>query len=291
MAKDAERPATSVAFTHRDRVYWPEAGITKQGLANYYAMVWPWIEKHIVARPLVLLRCPNGIAQGGFFQKHPWAGLDPHILKIRDPHEEQRILGIKSFDGLMALVQSAALEIHPWGARRDDLDHPDRVIFDLDPGEGVAFASIAAAAREVRRRLTAAKLESFVKTTGGKGLHVVAPLTGAAAWSAAKDFCRALAEAMARDAPQFYTAHVSKAQRPGRIYVDYLRNARGATAVAPYAPRARPHAAVATPVTWEELDSLTSAQQFTIGNFGKRLQHLASDPWDGFFRLRQHLPK
>ncbi|MDR3408507.1 MAG: DNA ligase D [Methylovirgula sp.] len=291
MASDAELPATSVTFTHRDRVYWPEAGVTKQGLADYYAMVWPWIEKHLIGRPLVLLRCPNGITQGGFFQKHPWAGIDPHILQIRDPREEEPILGINSFDGLMALVQSAALEIHPWGARSDDLDHPDRIIFDLDPGEGVAFAAIAAAAQEVRRRLAEAKLESFVKTTGGKGLHVVAPLTPGATWTAAKDFCRALAEAMARDAAQLYTATVSKTQRPGRIYIDYLRNARGATAVSPYSPRARPRAAVATPLAWEELDSVVSAQQFTIGNFSKRLEHLAADPWDGFFRLQQRLPK
>ncbi|QAY95753.1 DNA ligase D [Methylovirgula ligni] len=290
MAKEAEAPATSVTFTHRDRVYWPEAGVTKQGLADYYTMVWPWIEKYLLGRPLVLLRCPNGIVQGGFFQKHPWAGIDPHILQIHDPHEKEPILGIDSFDGLMALVQSAALEIHPWGARSDDLDHPDRLIFDLDPGEGVAFAEIIAAAKEVRRRLAEAKLKSFVKTTGGKGLHVVAPLTPRATWTVAKDFCRALADSMAHDAPQLYTATATKTQRPKRIYIDYLRNARGATAVAPYSTRARPPAGISTPLTWDELDSVVSGSQFTIGNFSKRLQHLAKDPWDGFFRLRQSLP-
>ncbi len=254
-------------------------------------MVWPLMEKHLVGRPLVLLRCPNGIAQGGFFQKHPWAGIDDHILQIDDPHEEQPILGIKSFDGLIALVQSAALEIHPWGARTDDLDRPDRLIFDLDPGEDVEFSAIIAGAHEVRQRLADKKLKSFVKTTGGKGLHVVAPLKPAAAWTEVKDFCRGLAEAMAHDAPQSYTATVAKTQRTGRIYVDYLRNARGATAVAAYSTRARPQAGVSTPLTWEELDSVLSGSQFTISNFNNRLQRLSDDPWAEFFRLRQSLPR
>ncbi|MEW6438382.1 MAG: DNA ligase D [Pseudomonadota bacterium] len=291
MPKDSKTPTASVTLTHRDRVFWPDVGVTKQGLADYYAMVWPWIEKHLIGRPLVLLRCPNGIAQGGFFQKHPWAGLDKHILQIHDPDEKQPILGIDSFDGLIALVQSAALEIHPWGARTDDLDHPDRLIFDLDPGEGVEFSAIVTAAREVRERLAASKLKSFVKTTGGKGLHVVAPLKPSATWTQVKDFCYSVAEAMAQDEPRLYTATATKTQRPGRIYLDYLRNARGATAVAAYSTRARPHAAVSTPLTWDELDSVVSASQFTIGNFGKRLQHLTQDPWDGFFRLRQSLAK
>lgn len=291
MPKDSKIPTASVTLTHRDRVFWPDVGVTKQGLADYYAMVWPWIEKHLIGRPLVLLRYPNGIAQGGFFQKHPWAGLDKHILQIHDPDEKQPILGIDSFDGLIALVQSAALEIHPWGARTDDLDHPDRLIFDLDPGEGVDFNTIVAAAREVRERLTKAKLKSFVKTTGGKGLHIVAPLKPSATWTEVRDFCHGVAEAMAQDEPRRYIATATKTQRAGRIYIDYLRNARGATAVAAYSTRARPQAAISTPLTWDELDSVVSASQFTIGNFGKRLQHLTEDPWDGFFRLRQSLPK
>jgi bifunctional non-homologous end joining protein LigD len=292
MPKGADAPKTSVTLTHPDRVLWPEAGVTKQGLADFYAMVWPWIEKHLIGRPLVLLRGPNGISHGTFFQKHPWAGLDSHILQIHDPQEKEPILGIDSFDGLTALVQSAALEIHPWGATSDDLDHPDRLIFDLDPGEGVDFNAVIDAAQDVRARLAARKLKSFVKTTGGKGLHVVAPIKAAAAtWAEAKDFCHAIAEAMAKDQPRLYTATSTKAQRPGRIYVDYLRNARGATAVAAYSTRARPEVGVSTPLTWDELESVHSGSQFTISNFGKRLQHLSADPWDGFFRLRQSLPK
>jgi bifunctional non-homologous end joining protein LigD len=285
-----DTPTTSVTLTHPDRVLWPEAGITKQGLADYYATVWPWIAKHIVGRPLVLVRCPTGYVQGCFFQKHVWAGLDRHIQQIHDPREKLPIVGIDSFDGLIALVQAAALEIHPWGAKSDNLDRPDRLIFDLDPGEGIDFPDLIAAAREVRQRLAKAKLESFVKTTGGKGLHVVAPIQPRSTWEQAKNFCRALAEAMAHDAPQRFTATVAKKARGGRIYVDYLRNARGATAVAAYSTRARPNAAVSTPLTWEELAATSSASQFTLGNLAKRLQRFDADPWSGFFELRQQLP-
>jgi len=290
VAAPIDSPATSMKLTHPDRVLWPDVGITKQGLADYYAMVWRWIEKHIVGRPLVLVRCPTGFVQGCFFQKHAWAGIDEHILQIHDPHEKQPIFGIDSLDGLIALVQAAALEIHPWGSRSTDLDHPDRLIFDLDPGEGITFADLVGTAREVRTRLAKAKLESFVKTTGGKGLHVVAPIEPRSSWEQAKNFCRALAEAMARDNPQRFTATVVKKARAGRIYIDYLRNARGATAVAPYSTRARPGAAVSVPLTWDELASTSSASQFTLGNLGKRLQHLAHDPWVGFFAVRQTLP-
>lgn len=286
----AAATTTSVKLTHPDRVLWPDVGITKQGLADYYAMVWPWIEKHIVGRPLVLVRCPTGFAQGCFFQKHVWAGIDKHVLQVRDPHEKESILGIDSLDGLIALVQAAALEIHPWGSRSADLDHPDRLIFDLDPGDGVAFGDLIAAAREVRKRLARKKLESFVKTTGGKGLHVVAPIEPRSTWEQAKSFCRALAEDMARDNPQRLTVVVAKKARPGRIYIDYLRNGRGATAVAAYSTRARPGAAVSVPLTWDELDSTSSASQFTLSNLEKRLQHLVDDPWAGFFDMRQVLP-
>jgi len=283
-------PKTSVELTHPDRLLWPDVGVTKQGLADYYTMVWRWIEPHIVGRPLVLVRCPNGFVQGCFFQKHAWAGLDEHILKIKDPHEAEPILGIDSLDGLMALVQSSALEIHPWGARSTNLDRPDRLIFDLDPGEGVTFPDLVSAAREIRMRLAKAKLESFIKTTGGKGLHVVVPIEPRATWEKAKTLCRSLAEAMAHDSPQRFTATVAKKARAGRIYVDYLRNARGATAVAAYSTRARAGASISTPLTWDELESLTSASQFTLGNFSKRLTHLTRDPWAGFFDARQALP-
>jgi bifunctional non-homologous end joining protein LigD len=290
-AASQSQPADSnVRLTHPDRVLWPEAGITKQGLMDYYTAVWPFMERHVTGRPLALLRCPAGIAHGCFFQKHAWKGMDTHVKPIDDPQEDEKIVGIESLDGLIALVQASVLEIHPWGARADDLDHPDRLIFDLDPGPGVVFADLVAAARVVRDRLAAEELESFVKTTGRRGLHVVAPIVPAADWDAAKSFSRRVAEAMAQDDPDHFTATVTKSQRNRRVYVDYLRNARGATAVCTYSTRARSKAGVATPLNWNELDDVPCGDHFTLANLGKRLAHLEADPWPDFFALRQHLP-
>jgi bifunctional non-homologous end joining protein LigD len=287
----ASAPATHVRLTHPDRVLWPEAGITKQGLADYYASVWPFIEPHITGRPLALVRCPAGISQGCFFQKHKWQGMDGHVQSIKDPHDKEELVGIGDFDGLIALVQASVLEIHPWGARLDDLEHPDRLILDLDPGPGVAFTDLAGAARKVRKKLAAEGLESFVKTTGGKGLHVVAPLVPAADWETTKNFSRQLAEAMAREEPDRFTATMTKSQRGGRIYLDYLRNGRGATAVCSYSTRARAKAGVATPLDWGELDDLPSGDHFTLANLGRRLARLDTDPWGKFFTIRQKLPR
>jgi bifunctional non-homologous end joining protein LigD len=285
------RQIPAIHLTHPDRVLWPEAGITKQGLADYYVSVWEWIEPHIVKRPLSLVRCPTGISQGCFFQKHEWKGMDRAIDLIRDPKDGEKLVSVSSLEGLVALVQASALEIHPWGSTGDDLEHPDRLIFDLDPGEGVAFADMIAGANEIRDRLTAMKLESFVKTSGGKGLHVIVPLTPSAGWEEAKDFCRLIAENMERDAPQRYTSTVTKRERKGKIYVDYLRNGRGATAIAPYSSRARAEAGVATPLAWDELPSLTSADLYTLDNIENRMAQLGADPWAEMGKLRQTLPK
>jgi bifunctional non-homologous end joining protein LigD len=289
--KPSRQPMPSIHLTHADRVLWPEAGITKQGLADYYVSVWEWIEPHIVNRPLSLVRCPTGISQGCFFQKHEWKGMDRAIALIRDPKDGEKLVSVSSLEGLLALVQASALEIHPWGSTGDDLDHPDRLIFDLDPGDGVAFSDMVASADEIRDRLAAMKLESFVKTSGGKGLHVVVPLTPAAAWDDAKDFCRIVAESMEHDSPLRYTSTVTKRERKGKIYVDYLRNGRGATAIAPYSPRARAEAGVATPLAWEELASLTAADLYTLGNIENRMAQLGSDPWAEIGKIKQILPK
>jgi bifunctional non-homologous end joining protein LigD len=285
------RQMPAIHLTHPDRVLWPEAGITKQGLADYYVSVWDWIEPHIVKRPLSLVRCPSGISEGCFFQKHEWKGMDRAIDLIRDPKDGEKLVSVSNLKGLLALVQASALEIHPWGSTGDDLEHPDRLIFDLDPGEGVAFADMIAGANEIRDRLTAMKLESFVKTSGGKGLHVIVPLTPSAGWEEAKDFCRLIAENMERDAPQRYTSTVTKRERKGKIYVDYLRNGRGATAIAPYSSRARAEAGVATPLAWDELPSLTSADLYTLDNIENRMAQLGADPWAEMGKLRQTLPK
>ena len=287
-----KRGWSEVGLTHPDRVYWPDAGITKRGLADYYAAVWECMKSFVVGRPLALLRCPDGIAGERFFQKHGWKGLSPHIVSISDPKDPagRPLIAIDDFDGLIGLVQAGALEIHPWGATVADWERPDILVLDLDPGEGVGWAAILAAAREVRERLEGAGLAAFVKTSGGKGLHVVAPLQVGAGWPEAKAFTKSIAEAMAADSPDRFVATIGKAEREGRILVDYLRNQRGATAVAAYSSRARPGATVSMPLAWEELDSVTGSGSFTVANVPARLAAQGGDPWSGFRASAVPLP-
>ena len=281
-----------VALTHPDRIYWPDAGITKEGLADYHAQVWPRIAPFVVGRPLALLRCPGGIDGQRFFQKHAWRGMSKHIAQVSDPKakSEEPMVAITDLDGMMALVQSAALEIHPWGSTVADWDHPDTITMDLDPGEGVAWEDVVAAAQEVRQRLEDAGPAAFVKTSGGKGLHVVSPLKPKAGWAAVKAFTKGLAQAMAADSPDAYVATVTKSRRQGRILIDYLRNQRGMTAVAAYSTRARPGAAVSMPVAWDELDQIGPAY-FTVLNTPARLDALTRDPWEDFHAAARPLDK
>jgi bifunctional non-homologous end joining protein LigD len=275
------RPKSSVKLTHPDRVYWPDVGVTKEGLAGYYAEAWPFMNPFIVGRALALLRCPDGIEGQTFFQKHAWKGINRAIVMVKDPAEAEPLISIRDFDGLMALVQSAALEIHPWGSTVDDWERPDMIVMDLDPGEDVAWTSVIAAAQEVRERLKSAGLEAFVKTSGGKGLHVVAPVKPKAEWPAVKAFTKAIADAMAADSPERFVSTITKAKRHGKVLIDYLRNQRGMTAVAAYSTRARPGAAVSMPLAWEELAPEIGPAYFTIRNAPARLSSVA-DPWGGF---------
>jgi len=291
--EDADVPAAPTApravagLTHPERLLWPADGVTKQGLADYYADAASWVLPHLVGRLLSLVRCPNGVAGECFFAKHAWNGLSDSVRRI-PAGRGQVALALDNLGGLLALVQSAVLEIHPWGSSLADLGRPDRLIFDLDPGDGVAWAAVIEAALEVRKRLRSElKLESFVKTTGGKGLHVVAPLIPSLGWSEATALCRSVAEAMAGDSPNRYVAKMAKAARKGKIFVDYLRNARGATAIAAYSPRARPGAAVSTPLEWGELSEAIRSDHYRLGNIDRRLSHLRRDPWEGFFEVRQ----
>ena len=285
------RARFGVTLTHPDRIYWPDAGLTKQGLAEYYADIWKWIAPHAMARPLALLRCPHDIDHKCFFQKRPWKGLHPSVAVIRNRGKGgDEFLAIENLDGLVALVQGGGLEVHPWGATVGNLGHPDRLIFDLDPGPGSEWSHLVEAALELRDRLKQQGLKSFVKTTGGKGLHVVVPLQPKADWTKAKAFARGLAELMAKERPERYTATVSKQARKGRIFIDYLRNSRGATAIVPYGTRARAGAPVAMPLAWDELGPDISGDYFRVANAMNRLDHLSRDPWAGFFKLKQTLP-
>jgi bifunctional non-homologous end joining protein LigD len=292
-ADPAPRPPDFPRLTHADRVYWPEAGITKEALADHYLAVWRLMAPHLVRRPLALLRCPRGHEAPCFFQKHAWRGMSRQILRLVDPLDEgddPSMIAIETLSGLGALVQSGALEIHTWQASADDLERPDQIVMDLDPGEGVTAEALVAAVFEVRDRLGEAGLRSFLKTTGGKGFHIIAPLEPGAGWESVKDFARAIAEAMAADSPDRYVATISKAKRRGRILVDYLRNGRGATAVAPYSSRARAGAPVSMPLAWEELDTTLAPDRFTIANTPARLASLGADPWADFRRAAAPLP-
>ena len=281
--------ASRVTLTHPERLLWPEPGITKQGLADFYTDIADWILPHIKGRVLSLLRAPSGIQEKSFFAKHEWAGLTDAVRRV-DVGEKEKMLVIDDLTGLLNLVQAGIVEIHPWGSRIETLEKPDRLIFDLDPGEGVHWNAVIEAARDVRDRLEKSGLKSFVKTSGGKGLHVVVPVEPAVGWAGAKAFTQGLAEAMARDRPDRYVATMAKRARGGRIFIDYLRNGRGATAVAAYSTRALPRASVSTPLDWDELAQGLRSDHFTVDNLRHRLGFLKSDPWPGFFKIRQRIP-
>ena len=278
------KPGThAMTLTHPDRLYWPDDGVTKEGLADYYAEVWSRMAPFVVERPLALLRCPDGINGQKFFQKHAWKGHGDAIMLARDPKEPgEPLIAIRDFDGLIDLVQSGALEIHPWGSTLADWERPETIVMDLDPGEGVAWESVIEAAREVRARLADRGLAAFVKTSGGKGLHVVSPLTPAADWPEVKAFTLSIADAMAADSPGRYVSTIAKAKRTGKILIDYLRNQRGMTAVAAYSTRARPGAAVSAPLEWDELGPGIGPAFFTVANTPARLASLRRDPWADF---------
>lgn len=280
--------APSGVFTHPERVLWPDAGVTKQDLGDFYTSIAEWILPHVAGRVLSLVRCPDGADAQCFFAKHAWMGLDPAI-RLVDTGEGKPMMTVRDLAGLLALVQMSVLEIHVWGSQAGDLEHPDRLIFDLDPGEGVTWDGIKTAAMEMRDRLKALGLRSFVKTSGGKGLHVTVPVVPELDWDAAKTFTRLLAQQMAADDPGRYIATMSKSRRKGRIFIDYLRNGRGATAVAPYSTRARAGAPVAMPLDWSNLKTLPSASHVTLRTALEHVLKRGEDPWKGIGRLRQKL--
>jgi bifunctional non-homologous end joining protein LigD len=280
-----------VRLTHPDRVLYEEAGVTKRALADYYALVADRMLPHVAGRPLSLVRCPAGSSKQCFYQRHPGAGLPRAVRRIAIPEADGAAdsIVIKDLAGLIALVQIGALEIHPWGARADDPERPDRIVFDLDPDPTLGFAAVIDAAVAVRDRLAELGLASFVKTTGGKGLHVMVPITRRRGWDEVSDFAKAVATAMAADDPDTYTATMSKEARVGRVFVDYLRNDRGATAVAAYSTRARKGATVSVPIAWEELGPALDPRAYTVGTMPRRIASLPVDPWADIGRIRQSI--
>jgi bifunctional non-homologous end joining protein LigD len=289
-SKAGPRPGEGdVRFTHPDRVYWVDVGVTKQDLADYYRAIWELMAPHVVGRPLALVRCPEGTKGQCFFQKHASAGLDDKHLHTVVDTKGRQVIAVENAEGLMALVQAGVLEVHVRGAPIDQLDLCDRIVFDLDPGESVTWPQIVAAARDVRERLTALDLESFVKLSGGKGLHVVLPVAGTD-WETVKTFVQALALAMAADEPESYVAKMTKSLRGGKVFIDYLRNSLEQTSVAAYSTRARAGAPVSMPVSWQELGRTRGANSYTVLNIAKRLSSRTQDPWKDMGRVRQKLP-
>lgn len=276
-----------VSITHPDRIIYPETGLTKRHVAQHFADVAPQMLPHLVGRPLSLVRCPDGTAGECFFQKH-WPGKPPTVLdtvSIRQSDGVRPYIVVRDVAGLVTLAQWGVLEIHPWGARADDPERPDRITFDLDPGEGSPWSAMQEAARRLRTVLKSVGLESWLKTSGGKGLHVVVPVQRRVSWDGVSAFARAVAEYLAEEHPDDYVARARKSERQGRIFIDWLRNSRGATSVAPWSPRARPRAGVSVPVTWSALSKLTAGDQYTIAEWPRR----ARDPWQPMLKSRQGL--
>jgi bifunctional non-homologous end joining protein LigD len=282
----------SVRLTHPDRVVLADPPRSKADLWRYYAAVADRLLEELAGRPLSVVRCPSGAEGACFYQRHRTEGMPPAIrpAPISGGKARKDYFAIEDAEGLLALVQFGAVELHPWGARADRPDRPDRLVFDLDPAEGLPWSRVVDAAHELRERLRALRLESFARTTGGKGLHLVVPIERRHGWPAAKAFAAGLARAMAKDSPARYTANLAKAGRRGWVFVDYLRNEHGATAVASYSVRARPGAPVATPVGWEQVTAGLDPRRFTI-DWVPELARARADPWAGMRVLRQRLPR
>ncbi len=282
-----------VRMTNPQRILYPETGVTKQEIAEFYREIADWVLPHVTGRPLSLVRCPQGHDKNRFYQKHLH---DVGVSALREVVVKKRNralahIVIDDLSGLLTLAQLAVLEIHPWGSREDKPNTPDRIVFDMDPGPDVAWPEVVEGAHAIHGMLEVLGLASFVKTSGGKGLHIVVPIIRRSTWDDIKHFSQLVAEHVARIAPQQYTASIAMAQRDGRIFIDYLRNTAGATCVAAYSTRAVAGAPVSTPLSWDELTPDIAPNTYTVRNLPKRLRALTEDPWAGFFEVKQGITK
>ncbi|HET7634841.1 MAG TPA: DNA ligase D [Burkholderiales bacterium] len=280
-----------VTLSHASRVLFPRTAITKIDLAHYYETVAERMLPYLRDRPLAIVRCPQGGGEKCFFQKHVGQGMAGDIghVEVTESHGKATYMTVDNVSALVGMVQMGVLELHTWGSRKGHLAQPDRIIFDLDPAPDVAWERLVTAARLVRGLLQEIGLTSFVKTTGGKGLHVVAPMQPRHEWATIKAFTRAIAEHLEQALPGHFISRMTKAARGGKIFVDYLRNAEGATAVAEYSTRAKPNAPVATPIDWDELTPELRSDSYTVSNLPQRLEKLRRDPWADYFGTRQNV--
>jgi len=280
-----------VTLTHPEKLLFPESKLSKRDLAQYYVAVADWLLPHIEGRPLTLVRCPNGWSKPCFYQKHAHEHAAQGIeeIEIEESQGPAMYMMANSIEAVVGLLQQGVLEMHPWGSRYKNLEHPDILVFDFDPDDGLPWSDVVAAARLLKSLLDQLELTCFLKTTGGKGLHVVVPIRPKNEWDEIKGFAKALVEVMVKSFPARFTSSASKARRDGKIFLDYLRNSRGATAIAPYSVRAKAHAPVALPIAWEEVDTEVRFDHFNVLNVPARLQALGSgkDPWRSFATTRQ----
>jgi bifunctional non-homologous end joining protein LigD len=281
-SSDSKNAVAGIVLTNPEKPLYPEAGITKRDLALYYAAVGEWMLPHVRGRPLTLLRCPNGWNDECFYQKKAEGGVNEAISRVPIKNDDGSVSSYMMADSvpaIVALLQMGVLEIHPWGSRAQSLGFPDRIIFDLDPDDALAWDELKQAALIVKALLENIGLVPFLKTTGGKGLHVVVPIEPSVGWEHVKGFSKAVAELLERTFPDRFTSKLLKVSRRGKIFVDYLRNSEGATAVAAYSTRARTNAPVSAPVAWQELARDLRFDYFNAGNMSKRLARLKADPW------------
>jgi len=287
-----EDSVAGVKLSHPDKILYPDSGTTKRDLANYYAAVEQWMMPHVASRPLALVRCPGGLASKCFFQRN-WSETLPSSIdkvnvgqgKTKDFH-----VAIHGLPGIISLVQISALEIHIWNCQAANVEHPDQLVFDLDPGPDLSWKQLIEGARILNRKLQSLHLPTFLKTSGGKGLHITIPIEPNVDWDSAKSFCETIAKSLAQKA-DIFIANMRKDLRHGKVYIDYNRNGRSATAVAPYSTRARAGAPVSMPISWEELGRLKSANSFTVETAGRYLAKRKADPWKDFEKSRVDLRK
>lgn len=279
-------------ITHPEKVLDEASGMTKQTLAEYFLAVAERMLPHVANRPLSVVRCPEGSGKPCFFQKHVGRGLPAGVKSIAVPNrktgEVEQYLTLDSAEGLLGMAQMGVLEIHPWGSCNESLDEPDRIVFDLDPDAAIPWETLAGSAEKLRARLKRLRLESFLKSTGGKGLHLVVPIEPEQDWAAVKQFAHALVLEMEAEDPSLYISKMTKAARTNKIYLDYLRNDRGSTSIAPFSPRARRGAPVAMTLDWKELKA-SKRPEFQVADVAAWSARLKRDPWKKMAATHQML--
>jgi bifunctional non-homologous end joining protein LigD len=289
---DDDDVVAGVKLTHPDKVFYPETKTTKHDVAEYYEFAAQWMLPHVINRPLALVRCPQGRSSKCFFQRN-WSSTLPKAVNqvdVSDGKKKEVHVGVHDLSGVVSLVQIGVLEVHTWNCRSKDIEHPDQLIFDLDPGPDLKWQRVIEAAQMLHVTLEKLDLPVYLKTSGGKGLHLTIPIVPNIDWDQAKSFCEAIAKDLVRQSDLF-VANMRKDLRGGKVYIDYHRNGRGATAVAPYSTRARTGAPVSMPISWKELGKLHSAAEFTVETARRYLEKRQTDPWDDFEQSRVDLQK